>query len=179
MSDTLGTYSFLPWLRLGVANNITAADGDQTVKVRASIAVTLKITGQPVEGDTELTQGVSRNVALYGPGDIVGVDRRSIVKVEPHHWITNFESNYLPYIEFYEEDFPWRYTPAAPDLGKHRLRPWLALVVMKEDEFKDSPVVASRPLPAVEVTAQPDVVFPPADQLWAWAHVHVNKDLNA
>ena len=179
MSDTLGTYSFLPWLRLGVANNIVAADGDQTVKVRASIPVTLKITGQPVEGDTELTQDVSRDVALYGPGDIVGVDRRAFVKVEPRHWITNFEPNYLPYIEFYEEDFPWRYTPAAPDLAKHRLRPWLALVVMKEDEFKDSPVAASRPLPAIEVTAQPDVVFPPADQLWAWAHVHVNKDLIA
>ena len=101
------------------------------------------------------------------------------MKVEPRHWITNFEPNYLPYIEFYEEDFPWRYTPAAPDLAKHRLRPWLALVVMKEDEFKDSPVAASRPLPAIEVTAQPDVVFPPADQLWAWAHVHVNKDLIA
>ena len=72
MSDTLGTYSFLPWLRLGVANNIVAADGDQTVKVRASMPVTLKITGQPVEGDTELTQDVSRDVALYGPGDIVG-----------------------------------------------------------------------------------------------------------
>ena len=24
---------------------------------------------------------------------------------------------------------------------------------------------------------EPDAVFPPADQLWAWAHVHVNRDL--
>lgn len=177
MSDTLGTYSFLPWLRLGIANNITAADGDTSVKIRATITVDLGITGQPVEGDTELTATVSRKVALYGPGDIIGIDKKAIVKVEPRHWITNFEPNYLPYIEFYEEDFPWRYTPAAPDLTKHRLRPWLALVVMKEDEFKDSQVVSSRPLPAIEVTGQPDTLFPPAEQLWAWAHVHINKDL--
>ena len=177
MSDTLGTYSFLPWLRLGIANQITAADGDTGVKLRASISVDLTITGKPVEGDTDLTATVSRNVALYGPGDIVGIDSKAIVKVEPRHWITNFEPNYLPYIEFYEEDFPWRYTPAAPDIGKHRLRPWLALVVMKEDEFRDSPVVASRPLPAIEIDAPPDAIFPPAEQLWAWAHVHINRDL--
>jgi hypothetical protein len=177
MSDTLGTYSFLPWLRLGVANNITAADEDRSVNVRASIVVDLKITGWPVEGETDLTATVSRDVALYGPGDIVGIDPKAVVKVEPRHWITNFEANYLPYIEFYEEDFPWRYTPAAPDTAKHRLRPWLALVVMKEDEFKDAPVVSSRPLPAIEVTGQPESIFPPTEQLWAWAHVHINKDL--
>ena len=177
MSDTLGTYSFLPWLRLGVANNITDDDGDQTVKFRASIAVDLSVTGQPVEDQTELTATISRDVALYGPGDIVGIDQKAVVKVEPRHWITNFEANYLPYIEFYEEDFPWRYTPAAPDTDKHRLRPWLALVVMKEDEFKNAPVISSRPLPAIESTGQPDEIFPPADQLWAWAHVHINKDL--
>lgn len=177
MSDTLGTYSFLPWLRLGLANQITAADGDPGVALRASIAVELEIAGQPVGGGDALTATVSRAVALYGPGDVVGVDPRAIVKVEPRHWITNFEPNYLPYIEFYEEDFPWRYTPAAPDVGRHRLRPWLALVVMTEEEFRDAPATSSRPLPAIEVTAPPEAVFPPADQLWAWAHVHVNRDL--
>ena len=48
--------------------------------------------------------------------------------MEPAHWVTNFEPNYLAAIEFYDEDFPWRYTPAAPD-GR-RLLPWLALVVL-------------------------------------------------
>ena len=47
----------------------------------------------------------------------------------------------------------------------------------KEDEFKEVAVASSRPLSAIEVTGQPDTVFPPADQLWAWAHVHVNRDL--
>ena len=91
--------------------------------------------------------------------------------------MTNFEPNYLPYIEFYDEDFPWRYTPAAPDLGLHRLRPWLALIVLEEDEFRDAAVVSSRPLPAFELTADVATSFPPAEQLWAWAHVHVNRDL--
>ena len=177
MSDTIGTYSFLPWLRLGIANSITADDGDAAVMRRATIPVDLEITGAPVEGDTDLTATVSRNIQMYGPGDIVGIDASTIVKNEPRDWITNFEPNYLPYIEFYEEDFPWRYTPAAPDTNLHRLRPWLALIVLKEDEFGDLAPVSSRPVQAIEVTGDPAQTFPPADQLWAWAHVHVNRDL--
>ena len=177
MSDTLGTYSFLPWLRLGVANKIASADNDPMVTTRATIRIDLKITGTPIAGDTDLTRTVSRDVALYGPGDIIGIEQRAVVKVEPRDWITNFESNYLPYIEFYDEDFPWRYTPAAPDLARHRLRPWIMLVVLKEDEFKDAPAQSNRPLPAIDVSAPAESAFPPADQLWAWAHVQVNRDL--
>ena len=38
-------------------------------------------------------------------------------------------------IEFYDEDFPFRYTPASPANGSKHLRPWLALFVLKENEF--------------------------------------------
>ena len=90
MSDTLGSYSFLPWLRLGVANNITAADGDPAIKVRASIKVDLTLKGQPVEGETELTAAISRDVALYGPGDIVGIEPRAVARIfEP--FFTEFD----------------------------------------------------------------------------------------
>ena len=51
---TIATYSFLPWLRAGVANTITAADGDATVKARASISVALQLTGQAVGGGAPL-----------------------------------------------------------------------------------------------------------------------------
>jgi hypothetical protein len=174
MTPPLGTYSFLPWLRSGLANQIASADLDQGVKVRAEVAVQLQISGQG-EGGTS-TETVSRKVALYGPGDIVGIERRAIVRVEPRDWITNFEPNYLAHIEFYDEDFPWRYTPAAPDVGKGRLRPWIALVVLAEGEFTDGAAVG-RPLPFVEVPNA--AVFPPAAQLWAWAHIHVNRSLAA
>ena len=84
-------------------------------------------------------------------------------------------AEYLAAIEFYDEDFPWRYTPAAPDTGRHRLRPWLALVVLAEDEFVDVAPTAERPLAAIKVANA--ALFPPADELWAWAHVHVMRSL--
>ena len=120
MSDPI--YSFLPWLRGGVANSITAADGDAAVKVRAILPLDLTLTGTNLDGSAN-TQTIHRDVNLYGPADIVGIDSRAVVKVDPRNWITNFEPNYLPYIEFYDEDFPWRYTPAAADYGKTSAAP--------------------------------------------------------
>jgi hypothetical protein len=174
---TIATYSFLPWLRQGVANTITSADGDTTVKTRAAINVALQLSGQPVGGGAVLTQGISQNIALYGPGDIVGIDARAIVRLEPRNWITNFESNYFPAIDFYDEDFPWRYTPANADSTGLKLRPWIALVVLQESEFTDGQNDGKRPLSFVTVTDA--TVFPPADQLWAWAHVHFNQSLSS
>lgn len=33
MSDEIGTYSFLPWLRQGIANNIPSSDFDAGVRL--------------------------------------------------------------------------------------------------------------------------------------------------
>ena len=137
MTKPLGTYSFLPWLRQVLANQIQTADFDASVRVRAQVTVQLELRGEGVSGGPQ-TSPVNRPVALFGPGDIVGIERRAIVRIEPRNWITNFEPNYLPAIEFYDEDFPWRYTPAAPDGGLHRLRPWIMLLVLqKEIEFTE------------------------------------------
>jgi len=173
------TYSFLPWLRSGVANSIPQADGDASVKVRASIPLDVTLSAANLDGSAN-TQSIHRDVSLYSPGDIVGIDSKAVVKVDPRNWITNFEPNYLPYIEFYDEDFPWRYTPAAADSARSRLRPWIALVVLKETEFTDGKNMAGKPLPFIELAAGVDagVVFPKPSELWAWAHVHVNVDLS-
>ncbi|MEI9927561.1 MAG: hypothetical protein WDN44_07455 [Sphingomonas sp.] len=174
MSDPIGTYTFLPWIRQGIANRI---GGTVAGSGRATIDVTLAIDGAK-KGGGSLPGSVSKPVELYGPGDVIGVDRAQISRMEPPHWTTNFEPNYLASIEFYDEDFPWRYTPAAP-LGK-RLLPWLALVVLEEQgEFKEGAGIASRPLPFIEVTAGFADVFPPAGEGWAWAHAHFNAAFSA
>jgi hypothetical protein len=176
MSKPIGTYCFLPWLRQGLANQITAADFDNSVKLRAEVKVNVEATGDKIGGGTQ-TVSLEHSVALFGPGDIVGIDRRTIFRTEPRNLITNFEPNYLAHVEFYDEDFCWRYTPAAPDLAKGRLRPWIALVVLEEGEFEEGKDVKDKPLPYVDVSNM--AAFPKADELWAWAHVHVNRSLAA
>jgi len=117
---------------------------------------------------------VSNTVLLVGPGDILGINPRVVVRTEPRNWITDFEHNYLPFIEFYDEEFTWRYTPATAT--GHRLRPWIFLLALTESEFerkKDQP----GPLPAVTLKGDVSKLFPEAGQTWAWAHVHAGKDV--
>jgi hypothetical protein len=176
MSDTLATYSFLPWLRQGLANNITQTETSPGVTVRPKIPVELGLTGKSPSG-AAITQSIPKDVEMYGPGDIIGIDSRIMIKSEPRNWITNFEPNYLPYVDFYEEDFPWRYTPLAP-VGE-RLRPWLTLVVLKESEFEELATGQTKPLPSFKLKeAGTATIFPKPSELWAWAHVHVNTDLS-
>jgi len=173
----MNAYSFLPWLRTGLATRIT---GSPAGAPRASIAVRLRLTGDGGPGGV-ITQDVEQAVQLYGPGDVIGVDQRAVSRTEPRGWITNAEPNYLAHIEFYDEDFPWRYSPAPADGTTARLAPWLALVVLAGDrdgadgEF-DEGVSPDRPLPFITV-ADPDATLPSPAQLGAWAHVHVNGDL--
>jgi hypothetical protein len=173
VSPTIGTYSFLPWLRQGIAGQIASTP---TSGGRASVPVTLRLSGTPIAGGADLTRDdVGRNVQLYGPGDVVGIDSRAIVRTEPRDWITNFEPNYMPQVEFYDEDFPWRYTPAPPD-GSGRLLPWIMLLVLEKDvEFTEGTNVAGKPLPYIDLTSAAKLPDPAG--LWAWAHVHVNRTL--
>lgn len=182
-TQPIAAYSFLPWSRQGLGIYIREGDQDTTVLERGSIDVTLEIRGELIAGGLSV-ENLPRTVDLYGPGDIIGVDPKMVVRTEPRNWITNFEPNYLPFIEFYDEDFPWRYTPAKPSPDERRLRPWLALVVLEEREFDDQSAAGAgtaalgRPLPYIKVDSA-DQKFPPFDQLWAWAHVHVNGALGA
>ncbi len=165
MSVEIARYQFHAWSRRGISANIIEADdlgnGAAAVKERAEIpiAVTLNTTDVP------------KNFSLIGPGDITGIQSDMIVRTEPLNWITNFEPNYLAFIEFYDEDFAWRYTPASPSGNK--LRPWLFLLVVKENEFERTK--RKIPLPSININA-PEV-FPPFKDTWLWAHVHSDADI--
>ncbi|MEO6914945.1 MAG: hypothetical protein ABI151_04175, partial [Chitinophagaceae bacterium] len=168
---SIATYSFLPFLRQGIANKL-----EDTPEARATFDVKLDVHG---DGNGIITPVPDKHIQIYGPGDIVGIDRRMIVKTDPLNWITNFEPNYLPYVDFYDEDFPWRYTPATPKV--QRLIPWISLIVLADGEFEEGHAVVDQPLDffTVKTAAIAHAFFPPIDQVWAWAHVHYNGDLTA
>src|SRR5688572_18115246 len=165
---SIATYSFLPYLRQGLANSLQSSG-----EARGVFTVDMNVHGDALSAPVD-----QKKVEIYGPGDIIGIDPRSVVKTDPHGWITNFEPNYLVFIDFYNEDFPWRYTPTPP-AGK-RLNTWISLIVLADGEFTEAQNLPDRPLPAFKL-ASPGIrgYFPKPDQLWAWAHVHFNGDLTA
>src|SRR5690554_731680 len=176
MKENLATYTFLSWLRKGLSNQISNVEGDPNVNLRASVPIDLLVSATNLDG-TKQEIKIDNTVQLYGPGDIIGINKNSIVRTEPQNRVTNFEPNYLPYIEFYEEDFPWRYTPYKTDGNK--LKPWVTLVVLKTEEFDEGVQLKRNPLPFFRLkNRNTDKIFPIPSELWAWAHVHVNHDLS-
>ncbi|MEM7373631.1 MAG: hypothetical protein AAF587_33720 [Bacteroidota bacterium] len=175
MSTTdIAQYAFLPWARQGLSNQIPISHVD-----------TLGIGSLPADEHIQLSAGVeyngqslSKTLQLIGPANITGINPGGIVCTEPKELVNNFEPNYLPFVEFYEVDFPWRYTPARPT-SDNKLRPWIALIVLKEDseEYEIKIGEDSRPFLRInpDKTAE---VFHPHAQHWAWAHVHVHQALD-
>src|SRR5215218_6272644 len=84
---------------------------------------------------------VTKRIEIVGPGDVAGVKASAILRTEPYADAVNVTPGELAYVEFYEEDFPWRYTPARAALpsepagGRFKLRPWIALFVLRAEEF--------------------------------------------
>jgi len=165
MSIEIARYQFHSWSRRGIPSNISEGDdlgsNTSTLVERAEVPVSVKLN----------ENSIPKSFLLIGPGDIIGINRDMIIRTEPRNWITDVEPNYLAFAEFYDEDFPWRYTPAAP-VGE-KLRPWIVLLVLKEDEFERTKTLF--PLPTIKIKNKD--ALPPFEETWLWAHVHSNANI--
>ncbi len=126
MAEGNAKYTFLPWVRQGAAGGIETPDslGANQAGV-VSVPVNLRVN--------DAVEIPPRQVRLYGPGDVIGIDPQQVVRTDPRPQTSDFEPNYFPAIEFDRPDFPWLFTPAkakADEPGK--LRPWLCLVVVRK-----------------------------------------------
>jgi hypothetical protein len=166
-------YTFLPWLRRGLANQLKdpAGAGSSRGKLEVSLAVSSDAAGA-------ISPPVVKPIQVVGPGDITGINRHQIIRTEPRPGVSDFEPNYLAAVDLYDEDFLWRYSPFTIDGVKHRLPPWLLLIVLKDEEFEPLKV-PHLPSPAIKlsVKARTADIFPPVGQEYAWAHVHLNAEI--
>ncbi len=169
-TSTLGRYHFEAWARRGIAASLNNPDGG-SLPSRASLKVQLFLDVQGGAAPNPV-QPPSTTVALFGPGDVVGVDPRKVNRTEPRQFTVNFEPNYLCGIEFDTPDFPWLFTPAAPN--GDRLRPWVALIVLKQQSEFSLPSIAPNPLPTISV--QTMSALQDLSTSWNWAHVQISGD---
>jgi hypothetical protein len=185
VSDVLAHYGFIPWLKQGIGTKITEADAlgnpsSDMAKGRADLQVAVTVESTDIADESKIETELSKTVKMFGPPDVLAISESAIVRREPKPKVNNYESNGLPYIEFYNEDFLWTYTPASADTGANvgKLTPWLALICLKDDEFELKNDIDGRPyitIPSDKITG----VFHNEKQHWAWGHVHMNTDLVA
>jgi hypothetical protein len=155
-------YTHLSWYRTGLATAIASTAED----MRGVIEV--KLTARFTALDEEQA---AHAVRLIGPGDILGLEARAVVRTDPRPLANDFEPSNLAAIDLFEEDLPWRYSPKVPDGA--RLLPWLALVVLADGEYRLFP--QGEGLPRV-LEVFDAAVLPPADQAWAWAHTALHAE---
>ena len=106
MPDTSANLSFLPWAREGAAATIATVDTLAPQPAMANLAVALTVNG---------SQAVPMTVQLRGPADVLGLDVRQVVRMDPPPGSQSFEPNYFPCVEFDRPDYPWLFTPARAD----------------------------------------------------------------
>jgi hypothetical protein len=159
------SYQFVPWVRSGIAATLAKPDTlETTTPGRAHLDVALGVTrrGGPLPP-------VEQHLIVLGPGEVVGLDPRQVIRTDPPAGATDAEPNMLVQVELDRPDLPWLFTPAAANADQ-RLRPWLVLVVVV-----DGPGVtlsAGDPMPVLTLTseAEPDRQLPDLHESWAWAH---------
>lgn len=172
MTLTSANYIFLPWVRQGAASGIKTPDMSANQPGVVSVRVTLGINNAPPD--------IERQVRLYGPGDVTGIDRLQVIRTEPRHLSTDFEPNYFPAVEFDRPDLPWIFTPAMAN-AEGKLRPWLCLIVVRKQSDVTLRVDLNLSLPVLEIKAHAGSELPDLAESWAWAHAQVsgsalNKD---
>ena len=185
-------YYFLPWVRAGMASFIadlvwgkdqlprwTQEPKTRAITSRVSLPMTLKLNGQAVG----LSDGGSPQ--LYGPGDVMGIDAREIIRTAPLPLTPDYAPEQFAFIEFDRPDFPWLFTPAAHD-EKHCLRPWLVLVVVEKSTATITPATGNAlpiltcpvtELPHRKMRENPDQMVTDLDESWAWAHAQYAGDV--
>jgi hypothetical protein len=164
-------YSFLPWVRRGASTGIVEPEDVTQTTLAARASFTVETTVNSANPD-------SVDIALYGPGDVVGFDPLQIIRTEPKPFTSDFEPNYLAAVEFDLPDFVWMMTPANPKSGA-KLRPWICLVVVPRGPDVELRYEAGATLPVLSILQDAGRQLPNLAESWAWAHAQVSGDLTA
>ena len=159
MSPSAMGYHFLPWVRFGVLSRVSKPDPlNATLSPRVQVDVKLRV-------NTTETEDVSRSLAVCGPGDVIGIDPREVIRTEPRHLTSDFPPNLFASIEFDRPDFPWLFTPASAGAA-NRLRPWIVLAVIR----KSLATITMDPRLPLPTLSCPVSELPDLRESFLWAH---------
>ena len=68
-------------------------------------------------------------MTLLGPGDVMAIEPRQVLRVTPASGTRDAEPEFFPSIEFDAPDLPWTYSPIVP--RGTRVLPWIVLIVVE------------------------------------------------
>ena len=173
-------YEYLPWMQRGLSVFIDEQDTLVVDKWKNTKRpeIHLKTIFNDKNNKTQAEEVIT--IQLVGPGDVSTINHVVAVKqVVPKPDSKDFQTDYYPFIDFYEEDLPWRYTPATAN--ENKLRPWIAILICKKGEFSVKPNPTG--LPILDILKDEDTykkIFIDPQLTFALAHAEfTNTDLKS
>ena len=181
--EKYATTYYFPWVKKGLGNWISEEDKLTTSEIqkdlwlakhRATLFLETHFQNTNAaleEGDEEKSTIIkAKEIHFVGPSDITQVFEQAISKVVPKPLSASMAPQYLPYIEFWEPDFPWRFSPVKPD-ACNRIRPWLALLVCEKNLCAEKKLgdlnYVSFSVAGEEIYKS---IFPSQEDFWKTAH---------
>lgn len=158
----------LPWARRG--GSVALPPDDPAGHPASQVTTTAEVV---VNG---ASPPASVPVKVLGPGDVTGLAPQQVIRTDPAPGTRTFESNYFALVEFDEPALPWLFTPASAVAG--RLRPWLCLVVVRQQPGVELAPPSRGALPVLKIgaPAHPELELPDLADSWAWAHAQLATD---
>jgi len=164
-------YTFLSWLRSGLA----AAVEDQPQAVGAARRAKLQV-GVNVAGTGLPAQTGTTDLEVLGPGDVSGIDTRQVIRTFPVPGTLDFTATYHAHVELDRPDLPWMFTPFGPTAAD-ALRPWICLAVVESGA--NAVLTPGLPLPLLTVTPPEVAALPVLSDSHRWAHVQITGTTTA
>ena len=168
-------------LRKGLSTRIVENLTDKA-GLRAMFSVDVQMAGHEagkedgkmtaIPGEQKGAASLTRVFPIAGPVDVRRISEEAIFQVVPENNSLGYSKDYMPYIEFHEEDFPWRYTPLP---ASEELPPWLMLLACKEGEFKVSSDSNGNKRVEIQLDDPEEAksFFPDKDSFHKLAHVQI------
>ena len=167
----------LPYLRKGLSCNITSSG--KLIQQRATLKIDLGVDlNNAVSNTVENRVLEGQIIQLMGPADVKSLKETSVNLISPvENSQVKLFKEYLPFIEFYEEDLPWRYTPVAT--ADEDFHPWMVLIAVKESEFESIILSDATKVAMLNITSQErfNEIFPNKDLLSKVGHVQIESDI--
>ena len=163
----------LPYLRKGISKYIKNEKDAKSGRATIDFKVNLKgdvVSAKKADFDIE------RQLSLVGPADVKQIKPSIISQINPPAINTKrFNNIFMPFIEFYEDDFPWRYTP-LPVSNDKQCTPWLVLVAVADDEYKLETTGGKRKVEFILTDNRYKEVFPSEKLHKKLAHVQLEQE---
>lgn len=145
--------------------------------------------------NNDINRGIEQNIKFHVAGYNVSIPQNEILAVYPPVDHTGDFAGTFPHIQFKRSTLPWEYKVNQTDIEEERL-PYIFLLLLKEDELKDSKIINTdskqlkdstesidEPKPLKVLKFNNSELFPKVGLIKNLAHVRVQnhteiKDLN-